>query len=132
MKKVLLSAAIGIAGSLWLGGVAVAQGTEEITVTAASVVQKDAGGAPGGARLLDMSLSYGVSFKGLDLASHAGAAELEKRVKDAARDACKEISHQRPLAEFTTDERTCAKAAADKAMVRVNELIAAAEKKPIT
>jgi UrcA family protein len=131
MKRVILSVAIGMAGSLLLGGAAIAQSTEEVTVTAAGVVEKDSGGAPGGARVLDMSFSYPVSYKGLDLASHAGAIEFQKRVKDAARDACKEISRQRPLAHLTPDEDGCAKAAADKAMVRVNELIAAAEKKPM-
>jgi UrcA family protein len=131
MKRELLSVAIGLAGSLWLGGVAIAQTTEEVTVTAAGVVEKDAGGAPGGARVLNMSFSYAVSYKGLDLASHAGAVELQKRVKNAARDACKEISRQRPLAHLTPDEDGCAKAAADKAMISVNELIAAAEKKAV-
>jgi len=131
MNRVLLSVAVGVAGSLWLGGIAIAQGTEEVTVTAAGVVEKDAGGAPGGARAQDMSFSYAVSYKGLDLASYAGAVELQKRVKDAARDACREISRQRPLAQLTPDEGGCAKAAADKAMVRVNELIAAAQKKPV-
>jgi UrcA family protein len=60
--------------------------------------------------------------------SAAGAAEIEKRVNDAAKEACKEISAKRPLQQFTTSEAECAKAAADKAMVKVHELEAAAAK----
>jgi len=60
----------------------------------------------------------------LDLASHVGALELEKRVHDAAMAACKEIGKQYPNA--TPSEDACAKAAADKAMVRAHELEAAA------
>jgi UrcA family protein len=131
MKDILLNVTSVMLGLLWVGGVAIAEGTEEVTITAAGVVEKSATGTYGGPRMLDMSLDYVVSYKGLDLASHAGAAELQKRVKDAAMEACKEIGRHRPIERMTPDEAGCAKVAADKAMVRVNELIAAAEKKPV-
>jgi len=85
---------------------------------------KSAGRTSTGVPILDVSLSYGVSTAGLDLASHVGALELEKRVHDAAMAACKEIGKQYPNA--TPSEDACAKAAADKAMVRAHELEAAA------
>jgi hypothetical protein len=53
--------------------------------------------------------------------------ELEKRVKDAGSAACKEIGHQYP--DSTPNDADCAKAAVAKAMVKVNELVAAADKK---
>ena len=85
--------------------------------------------APGGGREEEVSISYGVSYKALDLASSAGAAELRKCVNDAASAACREIGQHRPVAEFTPNEADSAKAASDKAMNKVDELIAAAGKK---
>ena len=66
-----------------------------------------------------------MSTTGLDLTSSAGAQELAKRVSDAARAACKEIGRNHPTAR--PDDETCAKAATDEAMVKVNRLVAAAQ-----
>jgi UrcA family protein len=74
-----------------------------------------------------ISLSYGVKAKHLDLSSHAGFMEMQKRANDAAAAACKEISRQYP--NSSESDADCAKAAAAKAMVKVNELAAAAAKK---
>ena len=71
-----------------------------------------------------MSLAYGVSTAGLDLSSKAGALQLEKRVNDAARAACKELGRRYP--DATPSDALCAKSASEKAMVRVRELEAAA------
>ncbi|MGO8974132.1 MAG: UrcA family protein [Steroidobacteraceae bacterium] len=76
--------------------------------------------------IVDMSVSYGVSTKGLDLASHDGAVELERRINDAAKVACKEIFKQYP--EATPPQADCVKAATDKAMARAHELEATAAK----
>jgi UrcA family protein len=131
MKRILWGIAIGVAASMSMGTIAVAEEVQEVVVTAKGVVaQKPAGKTATGIPLVDVALSYGVSYAGLDLASAAGAAELEKRVNDAAKEVCKEISSQRPLANFTTSDAECTKAAADKAMVTVHALIAAAGKKP--
>ena len=48
-------------------------------------------------------------------------------MKDAALAACKEIGHQYPSS--MPNDADCAKAAADKAMPKVNDLVAAAGKK---
>ncbi len=112
----------------FLASVAAAQGTEEVTVTASrALTETPAGHTASGIPINDISLSYGVSYAGLDLASHSGATELEKRVRDAALAACKEISRQRPLDHLTPDDGTCANTAADKSMARVHELVATAE-----
>jgi hypothetical protein len=54
--------------------------------------------------------------------------ELQKRVADAARAACKELSRQYP--DSTPNDADCEKTATAKAMVHVNEMLAAAAKKP--
>jgi len=130
MKKTLLGIGIAVAASMALD-VAVAQGLQEIVVSAKRVITvTPAGKSASGVPFVDMSISYGVSYAGLDLASAAGAAEIEKRVNDAAKEACKEIAAQHPLEHFTTTDAECAKAAADKAMVKARALIAEAGKKP--
>jgi len=129
MNKILLGIGIGVAASIFLGRIAVAQELQEIVVTGkGDVAEKPAGKTASGVPIVDVSISYGVSYAGLDLASAVGAAEIEKRVNDAAKEACKEIRAKRPLGQFTTSEAECTKAAAREAMVRVHELEAAAKK----
>jgi len=131
MNKIVLGIGLGVVASICLGSsVVIAQDLQEIVVTGrGEVAVKPAGKTATGVPIVDMSITYGVSYAGLDLASAAGAAEIEKRVNDAAKEACKEISAKRPLQQFTTSEAECAKSAADKAMVKVRELEAAAAKK---
>jgi|SRR5580692_5803513 UrcA family protein len=102
MNKILLGIGIGMAVSISAGSIAVAQDVQEIVVTArGDVAVKPAGKSATGVPIVDMSVSYGVSYAGLDLASTAGAAELEKRVNQAAKEGCKDISAKRPLQQFT-------------------------------
>jgi len=67
-----------------------------------------------------------VSLAGLNLATKSGATEAENRVSAAALAACKEIGRQYP--DAAPSENQCAREAAQKAMVKVNELVLAAEK----
>jgi len=116
---------VGVACAL-VSSIAVAQDVGEITVLAtrtAKTTSRISGGIP----VVDASLSYGVSYADLDLASHAGAMELEKRVHKAAMAACKEIAKQVP--DSTPSVEDCAANAEGKAMVKVRELEAAAAKK---
>ena len=127
MGTILVRGVVGAVASLSLSSVAVAQDVERITVQATRVMStKTVGRTSSGVPIVDVSVSYGVSTGGLDLSSGAGAAELEKRVSDAARTACKEIDRQYP--DATPSNAECAKAATDKAMVKVHELVAAAQK----
>jgi UrcA family protein len=59
----------------------------------------------------------------LDLGSPAGLAQAEKRVKDVAETACRELGRLYP--DSTPSDAECAKAAADKAVARLKELAAA-------
>jgi len=130
MSRIRFGIALGVISSLCIGATAMAQQIEEVSVTASrALTEKPAGRSSSGIPLVDISLSYGVSYADLDLATHSGATELDKRVNDAASEACKEISRQRPLASLTPDDASCAKTAAKHAMIKVDQLVATAEGK---
>src|SRR6266478_5652548 len=120
--------AMSAIASFLLGGVAVTKKNEEVKVLAKRGVMttKPIGYTSIGVHIVDVSLSYSVSAGGLDLNASSGAAELEKRVNNAVWAACKEISRNYP--DANPDNAECAKAAMDKAMVRVRELIASTHK----
>lgn len=125
MKSTTIKLAVGLF-SVALSGAVLAQQIQEVTVQASRNIEKhQVGRSSSGVPIVDISLSYGVSYAGLDLVSHAGFLELQKRVNDAALQACKELNRQYPIG--APDEKDCAKAAADAAMVKVNELTAAAK-----
>ena len=127
MKMIFLQVAVAGVASALVGGIAFAQNIEEVTVQGTRMVTtKVVGRTSSGVPIQDVSLSYGVSTAGLDLASHAGFMELEKRVNDVAEAACKDLVKRYPVG--TPSEAECTKAAADKAMVKVNELAKAASK----
>jgi UrcA family protein len=118
---------VATAASALIGGVVMAQNLDEITIQATrNMSVKSVPSAPRSAQVKDISLSYVVNTEGLNLALHADVVALEKRVKDAALKACKDIGHQYP--NSTPNDADCAKAASEKAMVRANELVAAAGK----
>lgn len=126
MRRITFRVAVGMVALI--SGIAAAQNLDEITVQAKRILStKTVGRSNVGAPILDVSLSYGVRVADLDLASHYGPIELEKRVHDAAMKACKEIGREYP--DSTPSDAVCAKAAADDAMVKVHELVAAAAKK---
>lgn len=124
-----MKVAVGAVASGLVGGIAVAQNQnmDEITVQGTRMVTtKVVGKTYSGIPINDISISYGVIIKGLDLASHAGFMEAEKRVKDVAETACKELGRRYP--NGSPSEAECAKAATDKAMVVVNGWAALASK----
>jgi UrcA family protein len=130
MKRILIGAVIGVLANTFVTGTVVAQDMGEITVQASRAVVTTVGKTASGVPIQDVSLSYGVSTKGLDISTYAGATELKKRVTDAATAACNEIKRQFPNASSSTSDIECVKKASDQAMVKVNALIAAAGKKP--
>jgi UrcA family protein len=126
MSKRLVTVAVALLAGGSVNAVVIAQEMGEVTVQASRVVKKVIGRTSSGVPIEDISLSYGVSTAGLDLSSSSGAAELKKRVTEAANAACKELSRQYP--EATPTDAECVKNATDKAMVKVNDLVAAAKK----
>jgi len=128
MRRIVICALGGALAATLIGATAVAQKTEDVTVQATRIpAVKTVGHTMSGIPINEMSLSYRISTAGLDLASHAGAMGLEKRVQDAAMEVCKELGKKYP--NSTPNDAQCAKEAGDKAMVKVHELEAAAAKK---
>lgn len=124
-SSIYISAAAALA---LLSGIASAQTPEEIKVEATRPVStKIVGKSTSGVPIVEYSVSYGVSLVGLNLSTNSGAVEAERRVHEAAVAACKEISRQYPLVQQAPGE-DCAKTASDKAMIKVREMVAAAEK----
>jgi UrcA family protein len=106
---------------------AAAEDLQEVTVTATRVVTtKPVGRSVSGVPILGLSLSYRVSLAGLDLSTSSGADEAAKRVSKGATAACREIGRQ--YRNSTPSDKECAKEASDKAMVRLHEMVAEAEK----
>jgi len=126
----LVAAAIGVSAAAVVSTGAVAQTLGEVTVQATrNVSTKLVGSTSSGIPIKEVSLSYGVSTAGLDLATVAGAEELDKRINDAALAACKEVGRQYP--KSTPGDAECTEAAAKKAMVTAHELVHAANKASI-
>ena len=110
-----------------MAGSVVAQTPSEVKVQATRDVNAKVGGhSYTGIPIVDLSVTYGVSLAGLDLSTNSGANEAAKRVSDAAMAACKEIGVK--YRDATPSEAECAKAASDKAMIQVHEMVASAEK----
>jgi len=127
MKCVRFRVAVSAAALGLICGAALAESVQEVQVQATRTVsKKDVGRSPSGVPIVDLSLSYGVNVADLDLSTHSGAKEAERRVNAAAVAACKELGRQYPGA--TPNDRDCSKEAAAKAMVTVNQLVADAEK----
>jgi UrcA family protein len=68
-----------------------------------------------------------VSYANIDLSKAAGAAELKKRVSEAAKQACKELVNADPIDLADDDGNlTCVRETTDGAMAQVNAAIATA------
>jgi len=127
MRTIHVRIAVAAVAFALMSNIAFSQNLEGITVQGTRVLNtKAVGQTPTGVTVIQISLSYNVTVADLDLASSAGAAELDKRVHDAAMAACREISRQYP--DATPSDAECAKAAAKKAMVKVRQLVAAGSK----
>jgi len=129
MKMNLVAIMAAALASALIGNIVAAQNLEEVTVQVTRTLNTKTVGhnLMTGSPILDVSLSYGVRAGDLDLGSHYGPIQLEKRIHDAARAACAEIDRRYPSSTPSEDE--CAKSAADRAMVKVHELVAAAGNK---
>ena len=112
------------AASAALGGAsAFGQAMEVVTVEAVREIV--IGKSPIGAPIKELTIRSRVSYADLDLATAAGAATLEKRVKDTATSSCKEIKVDVPVDGWTIDR--CVREATTDAMVQVNKAIADAK-----
>jgi UrcA family protein len=113
--------ALATVGCFAVSGPSLAQQAPEVVVEAPHVVTTT------GERGRELySLVYKVNYADLNLATHSGAVELEKRVKDTATKACAQLRKLYPLSEDTNPP--CVDAATKKAMTQANQVIVAAEK----
>src|ERR1700693_5882254 len=109
------------------------ESTEEITVTAPHLVQRQVvGRSMIGAPIEVISLSRKVSYADLDLTTPEGWAELRKRVSDTAKAACKQLDMMYPdsdLFQATPSDQNCVKTATKDAMDLTEQIIAASTPK---
>ena len=112
-------------GALVLGGASLAQQIPEVVVEAPHV-EKTTQGGPMGQRLPAVSIVYRVNYSDLNLGTHSGAVELEKRIKDTATKACQQLARLYP--ESTEGETGCVQGAVKSSMAQVNKAVAEAEK----
>src|ERR1700675_942830 len=94
MAKIVTRVAVGMFAAALASSVVVAEQTEEVSVQASRIFAKQDGRGAMGMPITNVSLSYSVSYAGLDLVSNAGVVELEKRVNDSALKACEETNRQ--------------------------------------
>jgi UrcA family protein len=120
MKKALISAA-GLVAAVVVGNV-VAQNVPmpEVIVQTHREVTTTVGKSTSGVPIVDVSMGYTVTAKGLDIGTPIGARAFEARVSDAAAAACQELGQRYPNSSTTDAE--CTKQATDKAMVKVRQL----------
>jgi UrcA family protein len=67
-----------------------------------------------------------VSYANLDLTTPSGAAELKRRVTEAANEVCKQVDEADPLDLSDIDDFSCVRAATDGALKQVKAVIVAA------
>ena len=128
MRKILFGVAAGLLACAGVASGASPEQIEGVDVAASRIVKEQVGTAMNLAPIYSISLSYRVGYSDLDLSTKAGAAALEKRVQTAGAAACKEVRRVYPEAE--PSDSACAKNAVNEAMVRVREVVAAANAAP--
>jgi UrcA family protein len=72
-----------------------------------------------------LSIVYRVNYADLNIGTHSGAVELEKRIRDSATKACEQLA--KLYAETTEPATGCVQSAVKNAMA-ANKAVAAAEK----
>lgn len=120
-----LPLAIGVAAIVLALPVPVAaqdgiQVTAPRTVTAPQRRERGLTGAP----IEDVAITARIRFSDLDLASGAGVATLNKRIRDFANGACKHLEIDYPVG--TPEWMVCMKTAIEEAQPQVQAAIAAA------
>lgn len=95
-----------------------------ITVEAPAITKSVVGQTAAGTPTEQVTVTHRVSYADLNLATHTGAAELKARVRQAAREACRQINDLYPMQRVNRAE-CIAQAVADSER-QVHEAIDAA------
>ncbi len=101
--------------------------TEVVTVEAAREITVGRS-ATTGAPIKEISITQRVSYADLDLKTADGAASLEKRVREAAQQGCKELDEKYPLAD-TPVPKNCVQETTNRAMVDARKAIETAKRR---
>jgi UrcA family protein len=127
MKVGTLHIALATIGCVTLAVPGMAQQTPEIIVEAARPAAPATQVSPGSKEKLPaVSLVSRVSYSDLDLSTHSGAVELEKRVKNSATEVCQQLLKLYPGS--TEGETSCVQGTVKSGMAQANKAIADAEK----
>lgn len=97
-----------------------------ITIGAGVITKTHIGTSSSGIPTEEVTVTHRVSYADLDLTKQIGAAELQKRVKETARAACKQLDELYPLEAKNVQE--CTKITVAKASPQVENAIAAANR----
>jgi UrcA family protein len=116
---------VTVAAALAMSGVGLAQQQADTLVVEAPHVERTTQPGPMGMKLPAMSIDYKVNYSDLNLATHSGAVELEKRIKASATQACDQLAKLYP--ETVQGNPPCVEGAIKNAMVQARKLIATAE-----
>jgi UrcA family protein len=111
-----------LAAGLCVTAAALADQLPTITIGAGVTSKSVIGHSELGIPLEQVSITYRVSYADLDLRTVVGAAELNKRVKEPAHAACKQLDDLYPLEE--KNEPQCARTAIAQASSQVEHAIA--------
>jgi UrcA family protein len=117
--RTAIGSALLVAGLGLVSYSALTQPMEEVTVKAAREVT--VGRTSTGVPIKEISIESTVNYADLDLTTDADAAELGKRIRDAATSSCKDIFVQFPVQGST--DKSCIKKAVDGAMVQAKAAI---------
>ena len=120
MRVGTLHIALATVGCLAVSWPCMGQTPSELVVEAPHVISTKIKGHSG------ISIVEKVSFADLNLATHSGVMELQKRIKDSATQICGQLKKLYPDSADT--DPPCVEAAIQNAMKEANKAIAAAEK----
>ena len=101
--------------------------SQEITIIAPEVVRKTVGKESRGQPIEIVTTTQEVEFADLDLSKPADAATLRKRIKDAAREACRRLDQSAPLGRTYSGPPGCEAKATMEPLALVDQLAAAAQ-----
>jgi UrcA family protein len=115
-------------GVVLAGAASAAQQLEEITIEGSRMTKEVVGRSSStGARIELVTLARHASYSDLDLSTHSGALELQKRVELTAKAACKELDQLFPFGVNSSNTRSCVSKATNSAKVQVQAAIQSAE-----
>src|ERR1700733_1454528 len=124
MKVGTLHIALATIGAGLFGGISVADEMPQVIVEVPHIEKSTQTGSMGQRREA-LSIVYKVDYSDLNLATHSGAVELQKRIKESATRGCEQLAKLYP--ETSEGDTPCVQGAVKSAMDQANKAIAAAE-----